>query len=201
MAGVLPQDPLTGGRDVFYSESDARTERAVQEAAEPVGARLSPCRASPARGLHGLAEQLDVDLLVVGSSHHGGIGARRRRNNGSASAARFAVRRRGDAGATPPTIRVCACWRSATTARRNRRRRSLRRRVSLGSAKRPCGFSATGSPRASMDRKRLSIRTAAPEDAASSLPAAARHGGRWRAGRGARPERSSKERDRDVALL
>ena len=39
VAGVLPQDPLTGGRDVFYSESDARTERAVQEAAEPVGAR------------------------------------------------------------------------------------------------------------------------------------------------------------------
>jgi nucleotide-binding universal stress UspA family protein len=75
VAGVLPQDPLTGGRDVFYSESDARMERAVQEAAEPVGARpVTVPSPSPARGLHGLAEQLDVDLLVVGSSHHGGIG-------------------------------------------------------------------------------------------------------------------------------
>ncbi len=75
VATVLPQDPLTGERDVFPSQSDARMERAAEEVSAAVGARpLTVPSASPARGLHRLAEELEADLIVVGSSQHGGLG-------------------------------------------------------------------------------------------------------------------------------
>lgn len=62
VAGVLPQDPLTGGRDVLFAESDAELQRQVDEAAKPGGAEsLTRPSSSPARGLHAIAEELDAD--------------------------------------------------------------------------------------------------------------------------------------------
>ncbi len=75
LAAVLPQDPLTGGRDVLFKDSDAELRCKLEEAAEPIGATtLTLPSSSPARGLHELAEGIGAQLLVVGSSHRAGIG-------------------------------------------------------------------------------------------------------------------------------
>jgi nucleotide-binding universal stress UspA family protein len=75
VAGILPQDPLTGGRDVLFADSDAQMQHAVERAAAPTGATaLTVPAGSAAHGLHELGEELDADLIVVGSSHRGRIG-------------------------------------------------------------------------------------------------------------------------------
>jgi nucleotide-binding universal stress UspA family protein len=75
VAGIVPQDPLTGGRDVLFAESDAELLHKVEQAAEPIAAEpLTMPGSSPACGLCQLAESLQAGVIVVGSSHRGRFG-------------------------------------------------------------------------------------------------------------------------------
>lgn len=67
--------PVRGGFTPVPNDADRELERQLEQVAESVGAAAHPVRStSPARGLHELAEEIEADLIVVGSSRHGGLG-------------------------------------------------------------------------------------------------------------------------------
>ena len=74
VAGVFRFDPLWGPTAAFR-EAEADYARRIERAAESVSAEAEAIpSSSPARGLHELAEEIDADLIVVGSAHHGRLG-------------------------------------------------------------------------------------------------------------------------------
>jgi nucleotide-binding universal stress UspA family protein len=69
IAGVVPQHSYLRGSDRAVREEAARFAGWVEEAAAETGAEpRTLASASPARGLHELAEEIEADLIVVGSS-------------------------------------------------------------------------------------------------------------------------------------
>ena len=75
VAGVFQFDPVRGGFDAHFREAEAEYARKIEEAARAVGAEPEVVpSSSPARGLHQLAEEIDADLILVGSAHHGRLG-------------------------------------------------------------------------------------------------------------------------------
>lgn len=75
VAGVFQFDPLWGGRDPAFQEEEAEYARKIERAAESVGAKPEAVpSSSAARGLHELAEEIEADLILVGSAHHGRLG-------------------------------------------------------------------------------------------------------------------------------
>jgi nucleotide-binding universal stress UspA family protein len=75
VAGVFEFDPVWGVRDLAFQEAEVDFSRQIEQAATSVGAEAATIPSSSAgRGLHGLAEQLDADLIVIGSAHRGRIG-------------------------------------------------------------------------------------------------------------------------------
>ena len=75
VAGVVQFDPRWGGFDPAFHDAEVEYVRQVERAAESVGAQAKALpSSSAARGLHELAEQIDADLIVVGSAHHGRMG-------------------------------------------------------------------------------------------------------------------------------
>jgi nucleotide-binding universal stress UspA family protein len=74
VAGVFRFDPLWGPTPAFQ-EAEEHYARDIERAAESVSAEAEAIPStSPARGLHELAEEMDADLIVVGSAHHGRLG-------------------------------------------------------------------------------------------------------------------------------
>lgn len=73
VAGVFVIHPVWhGGIDPTIREEEVTFARKLEAAANSVDAVAEPVpSSSPARGLHEIAEKLDADLIVVGSSHHG----------------------------------------------------------------------------------------------------------------------------------
>lgn len=72
VAGVFQFDPVWGGFDAHFREAEAEHARKIEEAARVVGAEPEAFpSSSPARGLHELAEEIEADLILVGSAHHG----------------------------------------------------------------------------------------------------------------------------------
>ncbi len=75
VAGVFQFDPMWGGFDVHFQDADAEHRRQIEAAAESAGAKPKAFpSSSPARGLHELAEELEADLVLVGSASHGQVG-------------------------------------------------------------------------------------------------------------------------------
>jgi nucleotide-binding universal stress UspA family protein len=74
-AGVFQFDPMWGGLDPHFQEAEVEFARQIETAASAVGAEPEAIpSSSPARGLHDLAEEIDADLILVGSSRHGRVG-------------------------------------------------------------------------------------------------------------------------------
>lgn len=74
-AGVFQFDPIWGGFDRYFREAEVEYARKIEEAAKAVGAQAEATpSSSPARGLHELAEEIEADLILVGSAHHGRVG-------------------------------------------------------------------------------------------------------------------------------
>jgi nucleotide-binding universal stress UspA family protein len=72
---VFQFDPMWGGHDIHFQDLDAELTEKLERAASSAGAEAQTVTtSSPARGLHELAEQLDVDLVVLGSAEHGKAG-------------------------------------------------------------------------------------------------------------------------------
>src|SRR5215213_3206565 len=75
VAGVFQFDPIWGGFDQHFRDAEAEYARKIEAAAKAVDAESEAVpSSSPARGLHELAEELEADLIVVGSAHHGRVG-------------------------------------------------------------------------------------------------------------------------------
>ena len=75
VAGVFQFDPVWGGADPHFRDADTDFTRTVWETATATGAHAEAVpSSSPARGLHDLAEEIDADLILVGSAHHGRLG-------------------------------------------------------------------------------------------------------------------------------
>ena len=75
VGGVFQFDPIWGGRDPRFREAEMEYATKIEAAAEAVGAAAEAFpSSSPARGLHELAEELEADLVLVGSAHHGRVG-------------------------------------------------------------------------------------------------------------------------------
>jgi nucleotide-binding universal stress UspA family protein len=75
VAGVFQFDPISGGFDPPFREADVEFAGQIEEAAKAVGAEAEAFpSSSPAHGLHGLAEEIGADLILVGSAHHGRLG-------------------------------------------------------------------------------------------------------------------------------
>jgi nucleotide-binding universal stress UspA family protein len=71
---VLQYDPMWARYDVPFHELDAELKEKLERAANSAGAEAQTVTtSSPARGLHELAEQLDADLVVLGSAQHGKV--------------------------------------------------------------------------------------------------------------------------------
>lgn len=74
VAGVFPWSPWTDP-GAAATEHEIELARKVERAAAECGGEAEAVPSnSPARGLHELAEELGVDLVVVGSSHRGRVG-------------------------------------------------------------------------------------------------------------------------------
>jgi len=75
VAGVFQFAPMWGGIDPAIRDAEIAFARQVEQAAKEAGAtaELMPST-SPARGLQELAEEINADLIVVGSSRHGRLG-------------------------------------------------------------------------------------------------------------------------------
>jgi nucleotide-binding universal stress UspA family protein len=72
---VFQFDPMWGSYDVHFQDLDAELREKLERAASSAGAEAQTVTtSSPARGLHELAEQLDADLVVLGSAQHGKAG-------------------------------------------------------------------------------------------------------------------------------
>lgn len=66
---------LRGGIDPLDREAEQEFAQDLKRAADSVDAAAQPVQSSsPARGLHELAEEIEADLIVVGSSKHGPVG-------------------------------------------------------------------------------------------------------------------------------
>jgi nucleotide-binding universal stress UspA family protein len=75
VAGVFQFDPVWGGADSRFQDADTEFTRQVSDAASATGAHAETVpSSSPARGLHDLAEEIEADLILVGSAHHGRFG-------------------------------------------------------------------------------------------------------------------------------
>ena len=75
VAGVFQFDPIWGGFDPHFRDAEVEYARKIEEAAKSVGAEAEATpSSSPARGLHELAEEIEADLIVVGSARHGRVG-------------------------------------------------------------------------------------------------------------------------------
>ena len=75
VAGVFLVDPLWGGADPRFRDADSEFTRAVTDAAADADAHAQAVpSSSPAHGLHDLAEKIEADLILVGSSHRGRFG-------------------------------------------------------------------------------------------------------------------------------
>ena len=80
VVNAYPWQPtgFVGAHDVDHFQLE-ESERILGRVSEPVRhlegfESRSVSEPSPARALHGLAEELDAELIVVGSSHHGRLG-------------------------------------------------------------------------------------------------------------------------------
>jgi len=72
VAGVSLSHPVLRGSDPVDHEARDELREVLHRAAGSVDAAAQPVQSSsPARGLHELAEEIDADLIVVGSSRHG----------------------------------------------------------------------------------------------------------------------------------
>ena len=75
VAGVFQFDPVWGGFDLHFRDAEAEYARKIEAAAKTVGGEPEAFpSSSPARGLHELAEEIEADLILVGSAHHGRLG-------------------------------------------------------------------------------------------------------------------------------
>jgi len=75
VAGVLQFDPIWGGFDPHFRDAEFEDARKIEEAAKAVDAEAKAAvSSSPARGLHELAEEIEADLILVGSARHGRVG-------------------------------------------------------------------------------------------------------------------------------
>ena len=76
VGGVSLVHPLLrGGADPLDREAEQEFAERLERAADSVDAAAQPVQSSsPARGLHELAEEIEADLIVVGSSKHGHAG-------------------------------------------------------------------------------------------------------------------------------
>lgn len=75
VAGVFQFDPLWGGFDPHFRDAEIEYAQKIEEAARAVGAEAEAApSSSPARGLLELAEEIEADLIVVGSARHGRVG-------------------------------------------------------------------------------------------------------------------------------
>ena len=75
VAGVFPIGTLPHGFEPQWREEEARIASEIQAVADAAGARAEAFpSSSPARGLHDLAEEIEADLVVVGSSRHSKLG-------------------------------------------------------------------------------------------------------------------------------
>ena len=71
VAGIFPIGALPNGFESSWIDEQEEVAREIQRIADEAGAEAEafPSR-SPALGLHGLAEETDADLVIVGSSRH-----------------------------------------------------------------------------------------------------------------------------------
>jgi nucleotide-binding universal stress UspA family protein len=76
VGGVSLSHPLLrSGMDPLDREAKQEFKEQLERAADSASAAAQPVQSSsPARGLHELAEQIEADLIVVGSSKHGHMG-------------------------------------------------------------------------------------------------------------------------------
>lgn len=75
VAGVFQFDPIWGGFAPHFHEAEAEFARKIEAAAASVDAEAEAFpSSSAARGLHDLAEEIDADLIIVGSARYGRIG-------------------------------------------------------------------------------------------------------------------------------
>jgi nucleotide-binding universal stress UspA family protein len=75
VAGVFPIGTLPRGFEARWREQEEQVAREIQAIADAAGAEAEAFPSgSPARGLHELADEIDADLIVVGSSRHSRIG-------------------------------------------------------------------------------------------------------------------------------
>jgi len=71
VAGVFPIGALPFGFEASWADEEERVAREIQSIADAAGAEADAFpSASPASGLHGLAEEIEADLVIVGSSHN-----------------------------------------------------------------------------------------------------------------------------------
>ena len=75
VAGVFPIGALPRGFEAGWAEEEERVAREIQHIADEAHAEAEAYPSgSPASGLHALAEELDADLVIVGSSRHSKLG-------------------------------------------------------------------------------------------------------------------------------
>jgi nucleotide-binding universal stress UspA family protein len=75
VAGVFPFGTLPVGFEALWREEEEKVATRIQAIAAEADAEAEAFPASsPARGLHGLAEEIGADLIVVGSSRHSKLG-------------------------------------------------------------------------------------------------------------------------------
>jgi nucleotide-binding universal stress UspA family protein len=75
VAGVFPFGVLPRGFEASWREAEVAIAAEIDRKAKSVGAEPEAFPApSPAHGLHGLAEEIGADLVVVGSSRHSFLG-------------------------------------------------------------------------------------------------------------------------------
>jgi nucleotide-binding universal stress UspA family protein len=85
LAGVFQFDPMWGGADPRFRDADVEFTQTIKQAAAAIGARAEAVpSSSPARGLHDLAQEIDADLILVGSAHDGHLGHNRPGSTGVA---------------------------------------------------------------------------------------------------------------------
>jgi nucleotide-binding universal stress UspA family protein len=75
VAGVFQFDPMWKGFDSHFHDAEVEYARQIEAAAAAVGAEAEAFpSSSAARGLHELAEEIEADLILVGSARHGRVG-------------------------------------------------------------------------------------------------------------------------------
>ena len=75
VAGVFQFDPVWKGFDSHFHDAEVAFARQIEAAADSVAAEAEAFpSSSAARGLHELAEEIEADLILVGSAHHGRAG-------------------------------------------------------------------------------------------------------------------------------